>query len=155
VTPQERLEKRTKVRGECWEWHGARNSDGYGYLRDGNGRQWRVHRYAYHHLVAYLHKDQVVHHRCANRACWRPEHLQATTQADNAAEMLSRKDLERTIRLTAQDLRDTREDLILVVEDAMALEDERDILIAHLDRALDLVDALIAGVSPSDLDQVQ
>lgn len=151
MTPEERLWKRTHVRGECFVWFGARNSNGYGYLRDEHGRQWRVHRYAYHHLVGFLHKDQVVHHKCHNRACWRPEHLQATSHAENVAEMLDRQDLERTIHLTAQELRSVTEDFISVVEDALALEDERDLLIARLDRALDLVDALLAGVPPEDL----
>jgi hypothetical protein len=142
MTPLERLERRTVHVGECWEWQGAHNGDGYGYLRDENGRQWRAHRYAWHHLVAYLHKDQVVHHRCSNRSCWRPEHLQATTAHANNAEMLSRKDLELTIRLTTSELHAVREDFLSVVEDALAIEDERDSLVARLDLALDLVDAL-------------
>lgn len=109
------------------------------------GRQWYVHRLAYHSLVSYLHKDVVVHHRCANRRCWRPEHLQATTAHANTAEMLSRRDLERTIRLTAQELHEVREDFLAVVEDAISLERERDLLIARLDRAHDIADALAAG----------
>jgi hypothetical protein len=32
----------------------------------------------------------VVHHKCANRACARPEHLQAVSQVNNVAEMHER-----------------------------------------------------------------
>lgn len=39
-----------------------------------------------------------MHHKCANRACINPKHLQAVTAESNTAEMLERNFLQARIR---------------------------------------------------------
>lgn len=47
----------------------------------------------------------VVHHKCANRLCLNPEHLQAVTADQNTAEMMARKKYERRIAALEYELR--------------------------------------------------
>ena len=107
-------------RSACWVWQGAL-SNGYGRLQK-DGQMWSAHRFAYHHLVGYLHKSEPVHHACANRACVEPEHLQRVTAAQNTAEMLGRVAME-------EELQDLREGVAL-----------RDAQIAAYKRAFDIIE---------------
>jgi len=74
--------------GACWEWTGGVNGStrtetwtgGYGYLRIA-GRMTRVHRYVYRTLVE--DPGPLLHHRCENRRCVRPNHLTPATAAEN------------------------------------------------------------------------
>lgn len=88
---REYLEARTEVdvRSGCWVWTQAGRDGEYG-KGTYRGFTWRTHRLAFHYLVDYLHRKVPVHHRCGNALCCNPEHLQRTTQQDNAAEMLAR-----------------------------------------------------------------
>ena len=74
----------------CWEWALYRSPEGYGRMRWGPS-MWRPHRFSYHFLAGYLHKAEPVHHRCGNRGCVNPDHLQKTTAQDNTAEMMGRQ----------------------------------------------------------------
>ena len=88
------------VTGECWLWP-TLDESGYGRL---NGKA--AHRLSLEaHLAAPLGR-QPVHHKCANRACVKPEHLQPVTHYDNAAEMLARGYMTTRIRLLEQALRE-------------------------------------------------
>jgi len=76
----------------CWQWTGTIDTNGYiqaYYPRQNGSRTIRLHR-----LIARVFLDgkdaDVVHHKCANRSCVNPDHLQVTTQNDNLAEMLAR-----------------------------------------------------------------
>lgn len=77
ASPERRLFSRLKQVGECHEWTGAVNATtGYGRLFIA-GRPVGAHRYAY--LLAHggpIAEGYVVHHRCGNRRCCRPEHLE-------------------------------------------------------------------------------
>ena len=73
----------------CWEWQGALGRDGYPRTTVA-GKVLGVHRLT---LEAKLGKPlgkQPAHHMCANIVCVNPDHLQAVTHRENAAEMLSR-----------------------------------------------------------------
>jgi hypothetical protein len=69
-------------RSGCWEWTGARNDLGYGYVQFG-GRNRRVHRVVYEHFVGAIGNGLVIDHLCRNRGCCNPSHLRAVTQAEN------------------------------------------------------------------------
>lgn len=70
--------------GPCWVWRGARNADGYGIVRDDDGRLALVHRIT---LAAALGRalgeGLVAAHRCDYRRCVRPAHLYEGTQSQN------------------------------------------------------------------------
>ena len=100
----------TVTEAGCWEWP-HRRDDGYGVTRY-DGVRWRVHRLTYHHLVTPLSKAIVVHHKCGNRSCCNPEHLQGTTAAANTAEMFQRQALLSTIQLQQDEIHSLMEEII-------------------------------------------
>lgn len=80
----------------CLEFTGCRNSNGYGYLRV-RGKMTGAHRFIYAALVGPLPARAPVHHRCANRPCINPQHLQRATHATNVLESMARNTLLRRI----------------------------------------------------------
>jgi hypothetical protein len=67
---------------ECWEWVGAVQSGGYGNIRVA-GRNLKAHRLSFELNVGPIPEGLVIDHTCRNRACVRPEHLEAVTQRVN------------------------------------------------------------------------
>lgn len=63
----------------CWLWTGP-TSQGYG-----NFCQYSVsilaHRYSFMCLGGVIPKGKILHHKCKNRLCVNPEHLEVTTRA--------------------------------------------------------------------------
>lgn len=66
----------------CWEWSGAKTSDGYGHT-SWLGVMWGCHRLAVLDRQRYLSAGHVVMHLCQNRACCNPAHLKEGTYMDN------------------------------------------------------------------------
>lgn len=77
--------------GPCWVWLGATNADGYGIVRDDQGRLALVHRLA---LAAALDRPIrdgfMACHKCDNRRCARPAHLYEGSPEDNVGDMIVR-----------------------------------------------------------------
>lgn len=65
----------------CWEWTGPLNGSGYGRF----GSNTLSHRVAYELLVGPIPKGLVIDHLCRNTVCFRPDHLEAVTNAVNIA----------------------------------------------------------------------
>lgn len=74
--------------GDCWEWRGHIDPQGYGRFYIGGGYK-RAHRVAME-TVSHIPKGLFVLHSCDNRPCCNPAHLRAGTAADNARDMVER-----------------------------------------------------------------
>jgi hypothetical protein len=71
---------------DCWNWCRAKQSGGYGVLWVPNRRRYELaHRLSYRlfHALDDIPKNVVIHHRCENRGCVNPEHLEITTRGHN------------------------------------------------------------------------
>ena len=76
----------------CIEWTASKSSKGYGYFGIVHGMSVKAHRFAYalHYGIDKLpygtdktQKRKVLHHKCENKACSNPLHLEAVTDRWN------------------------------------------------------------------------
>jgi hypothetical protein len=69
-----------RIPGECWEWAGRKDKDGYGYLRVGSS-QIRAHRFSYE--LTHGPVNALIRHRCNNPGCVNAEHMLPGDHQDN------------------------------------------------------------------------
>lgn len=81
--PEERFWAKVDATGDCWEWTGARYSNGYGEFMVTAGASALAHRFAWERLVGPIPKGLELHHNCRNRVCLNPDHLEVVTRREH------------------------------------------------------------------------
>lgn len=82
----------------CWRWKGATTGKGYGVIvlnrkvatKHGLGRNYQTHRASYEVHHGTIPEGMVVRHKCDNKLCMNPEHLEVGTQRDNIQDAIDR-----------------------------------------------------------------
>ena len=88
-TLEERLDRSSKKVGDCIEWTGYKDRQGYGTLK-WHGRMVKAHRMAYLCKVQGFPDSLCVLHRCDNPSCINPEHLFLGTPKDNNLDKINK-----------------------------------------------------------------
>lgn len=79
---QRRLNEKSRREGECLVFYTTVQPNGYGQMWNGR-RPEQAHRIAYRIAYGDIPRDTEIDHKCRNRACINPEHLQAITHKQN------------------------------------------------------------------------
>jgi len=75
----DRFWSKVDASGDCWEYTGYINSDGYGRCHVRDVGHMLVHRLAYELLIGPIPPELCIDHLCRNRRCVNPDHLEAVT----------------------------------------------------------------------------
>ena len=93
---------RTSPSADCLQWE-TPGSNGYSNCWY-DGRSWKAHRLAYHLSTSENITGRPIHHKCANKWCVKPDHLQLATTAENTLEMNARKGYEAEISMLKREV---------------------------------------------------
>jgi len=84
LAPERFWEKVHKHKSNCWLWTGCLNNKGYGFFYNEN-KVVTAHHYAWTLLIGDLEPGTNVHHKCPNKHCVNPDHLEALPVGAHAA----------------------------------------------------------------------
>ena len=87
----DRFLRRVEKTDTCWLWRGGAYSNGYGQLLEHIWGDGYTHRWSF----KYHHKQEIpegfdIRHKCDNRICVNPDHLELGTRKQNVSDMLTR-----------------------------------------------------------------
>ena len=83
--PLDRFYSRVNITDGCWEWTGGRLETGYGVFTIGHWTQRTsllAHRFMLTLVNGKVHNIDV-HHKCKNKSCVNPEHLEDLSRRDH------------------------------------------------------------------------
>lgn len=86
ANPEERFWAKVDKSGDCWIWAPGKPGAGYGHFFPGSysgAKSILAHRYAYELQHGPLPEGQHLLHKCNNRRCVNPAHLQPATEQEN------------------------------------------------------------------------
>lgn len=109
----ELFEDRVDRSGTCHIWTGARDKDGYGFMKH-KKKQRRAHRIAFTIENGPIPEGQLVLHKCDNPPCVNPEHLFLGLVQDNSDDMVNKNRQARgeghgRSKLTEDEVREIRD----------------------------------------------
>ena len=76
------LSDRIDATGDCWEWTGAIQGDGYGSLTF-DSQPWLAHRFIWTAMIGPIPDGLTIDHLCQNRICVNPDHLETVRFQEN------------------------------------------------------------------------
>lgn len=85
----DRFFSKVDTSGDCWNWIGNRNPQGYGRINISK-KLLLAHRVSYEYAFGAIAEGLMICHHCDNPSCVRPEHLFAGTLADNMRDMVEK-----------------------------------------------------------------
>jgi hypothetical protein len=69
----------------CWGWTRGLNGQGYGMVRTEGRIKRRAHRVMWERYKGKISPGLVLHHKCQNRRCVNPDHLEMVTRTEHSA----------------------------------------------------------------------
>lgn len=92
ATLAERLAAKCIPENGCLIWHGATINSGYGIIGNGDKKLITVHRLAWILNNGEIPGNLLIRHKCSNKLCVNPEHLELGTHSDNLRDAWARKE---------------------------------------------------------------
>jgi len=82
-TTEERFWEKVEKTDGCWFWTGGVNGSGYGSILH-YGKAIKVHRFSYELSYGLIAETLEAHHKCGNKICVNPEHIQLINKVFHA-----------------------------------------------------------------------